>query len=299
MENILQLNQILENLLKDRVIVITGAGSGLGKALSLGLAFAGAKIGLLDINEEAINVVAEELNKEEEIAFPMKASVTDESQLEKAYSALANKYGKIDGLINCAGIARLGTIDSITPKDIKLANDVNLNGYFLNANIASKKIIESGSNGTIVNISSAAARGASKGSSLYGVAKESQCMMTRGWACDLGEKGIRVNALLCGDLYGDESKGIFSAIWNQSYFESKAIDKKLVESSDPRLGGEKINPEIRKLVIDFYLNRTVLKKEVIYKDIATMVILLSSDLTAKITGESIAVTSGQATAFSR
>jgi NAD(P)-dependent dehydrogenase (short-subunit alcohol dehydrogenase family) len=296
MENILQLNPILENLLKDKVIVITGAGSGLGKALALGLTFAGAKVGLLDINEEAINYVAEQLNKEEEIAFPMKASVTNEEDLEKAYSALANKYGKIDGLINCAGIARLGTIDSITPKDIKLANDVNMNGYFLNANIASKKM-SSGS--AIVNISSAAARGASTGSSLYGVAKESQCMMTRSWACDLGEKGIRVNALLCGDLYGDEEKGIFSAIWNQKYFESKAVDKKLVEPNDPRLGKESVHPEIRKLVVDFYMNRTVLAKEVTYADIATMVILLSSELTAKITGESIAVTSGQPTAFSR
>ncbi|MBT4596550.1 MAG: SDR family NAD(P)-dependent oxidoreductase, partial [Candidatus Diapherotrites archaeon] len=163
MDNILQLNPILENLLKDKVIMVTGAGSGLGKALSIGLAFAGAKIGLVDINEEAINTLASELNKENEIALPLKASVTNAIELEKAYSELVNKFTKIDGLINCAGIARLGTIDSLSEKDIKLANDVNMNGYFLNANIASKKMQEGGN---IINISSAAARGASKGSSL-------------------------------------------------------------------------------------------------------------------------------------
>ncbi|MBT4191847.1 MAG: SDR family oxidoreductase [Candidatus Diapherotrites archaeon] len=296
MDNILQLNPILENLLKDKVIMVTGAGSGLGKALSIGLAFAGAKIGLVDINEEAINTLASELNKENEIALPLKASVTNAIELEKAYSELVNKFTKIDGLINCAGIARLGTIDSLSEKDIKLANDVNMNGYFLNANIASKKMQEGGN---IINISSAAARGASKGSSLYGVAKEAQCMMTRSWACDLGEKGIRVNAILCGDLYGDEEKGILSAIWSQTYFEKKAVDKKLVDASDSRLGGETLNPEIRALVVKHYLERTALAKEVTYNDIATMVILLSSELTSKITGESIAVTSGQPTAFAR
>jgi NAD(P)-dependent dehydrogenase (short-subunit alcohol dehydrogenase family) len=205
----------------------------------------------------------------------------------------------VSGLVNCAGIAKLGTIDSLSEKDIKSVTDVNINGYFLNASIASKKMIKTSSNGTIVNISSAAARGASKDSSLYGVTKDAQCMMTRSWALDLGEKGIRVNAILCGDLYGDEEKGILSEIWSQKYFEQKAIDKKLVKASDPRLGQKTLNKEIRALVIKYYINRTALAKEVTYKDAVTMVILLSSELTSKITGESIAVTSGQPTAFSR
>jgi len=300
MKNFLNLNPLLKDILKDKVIVITGAGSGLGKAISLALPFTGAKVGLLDINKEAIDEVAKQINAVyKDSAFVMNASVTNDEELSKVYDEIYSKYGRIDGLINSAGIARLGTIDSLTAKDIKLANDVNLNGYFLNAMFASKKMIESGNGGSIINISSASARGASKATSLYGVAKDAQTMMVREWALDLGDKGIRVNALLLGDLFGDIELGITSAIWNQVYFEKKAVDKGLVKEDDPRLGGEKLNLEIRELVVKHYVERTALNKPIHYQDVINQIVLLNSDLTEKITGESIAITSGNPSSFSR
>jgi len=211
---------------------------------------------------------------------------------------LFKHYGKLDGLVNSAGIARLGTIDSLTAKDIKLSNDVNINGYFLSALFASK-LMEKGNGGSIINISSASAKGASKATSLYGVAKDAQTMMVREWALDLGEKGIRVNALLLGDLFGDEELGITSAIWNQVYFEKKAVDKELVKADDPRLGGVKLHPEIRALVVQHYVGRTALNKPLHYQDVINQIVLLNSDLTEKITGESIAITSGNPSSFSR
>ena len=293
MKNILNINQLTENNLKDKIIVITGAGSGLGKAFALGLAFAGAKVGILDINEEAVKATVNEINSLGGNAIEMVASVTDTKQLENVYSKLDSLYG----LINCAGIARLGPINELDEKSIKLANDININGYYLNANIASKKMIEN-KNGCIINIASASARGVSEASSLYSVAKESQCMMTRAWALDLGKHNIRVNSILPGDLFGNEDAGIISAIWNKNYFEKKAIDKKLIQPDDPRLGEEKLNPKIRQLVIDHYVGRTALKKEVSYKDLVELAIFLfKEDL--KITGESISLTSGNPMAFSR
>jgi len=300
MKNFLNLNPLLKDILKDKVIVITGAGSGLGKAIALALPFSGAKVGLLDINKEAINDLANQINASyKDFAFVMNASVTSDAELEKVYNEIYQKYNRVDGLINSAGIARLGTIDSLNSKDIKLTNDVNINGYFLNAMFASKAIIKSGNGGSIINISSASARGASKATSLYGVAKDAQSMMVREWALDLGEKGIRVNALLLGDLFGDEELGITSAIWNQVYFEKKAVDKELVKEDDPRLGGEKLNSEIRALVVNHYVGRTALNKPLHYQDIINQIILLNSDLTEKITGESISITSGNPSSFSR
>ena len=187
----------------------------------------------------------------------------------------------------------------LTEKDVKLSNDININGYFLNTNIASKKMIELGKKGAIINISSASARGASKGSSLYGVAKEAQCSMVRSFALDLGENGIRVNALLLGDLFGDEELGISSAIWNKTYFEKKAIDKGLIQKDDPRLQEEKLNSEVRAMVVNHYVSRTALQKQIIYQDVINQIILLNSDLCSKITGESISITSGNPSAFSR
>ncbi|MFA6269167.1 MAG: SDR family NAD(P)-dependent oxidoreductase [archaeon] len=300
-KNCLDFDKRFEGLLKGKVVVVTGAGSGLGKAIALGLPYAGVKIGVLDMNASSVKTVVEEINSNyPNSAFPMIASVTDETQLEKVYSELskAKGFGTVDILVNCAGIAKLGSIDSLSPKDIKLANDVNINGYFLNTSFATKQMIPK-KEGNIINISSASARSMSHNSSVYGVAKEAQCMMTRSWALDLGKHNIMVNALLCGDLFGNVELGIESAIWNQTYFERKAVDKGLVKANDSRLGGKTLNPEIRALVVKYYVERTALQKEITYKDVASMIILLCSDFCPKITGESIAITSGNPAAFSR
>ncbi|MEK6959170.1 MAG: SDR family oxidoreductase [archaeon] len=304
--NKLNLSEMFHNSLKGKVFVVTGAGSGLGKALSLSLAFSGAKVGLLDINETAITKLKQELDENygKDTTFVMVASVSDDAQLEKAYSALVNEYGRLDGLINCAGIAKLGSINEVSAHDIKLSNDININGYFLNANIASKLMIKSiaekkTSTGCIINISSASARGISEATSLYGTSKEADCMMVRLWATDLGKHNIRVNAILPGDLFGNEEAGIDSGIWNQKYFEKKAIYKGLVKEKDSRIGGQKLDPDIRKLVIDHYVSRTSLRKEITYADVAHMMLFLCSDLCEKVTGESIPVTSGNPAAFSR
>jgi NAD(P)-dependent dehydrogenase (short-subunit alcohol dehydrogenase family) len=296
MKNILAVDDTFKKTLNGKVIVVTGAGSGLGRALAIGLSYYGATIGLLDINETALKETAQILQtKNFQI---MKASVTNEEELKLAYSELIKKFKKIDGLVNCAGIARLGKINELTQKDIELSNAININGYFLNTKIASNYFIQQKS-GNIINISSASARGASEGSSLYGVAKEAQNMMTRSWALDLGSYGIKVNSILAGDLYGDENAGITSAIWSKDYFNKKAVDKNLVEKNDKRLFEEKLNPSIRQKVVEHYMNRTALKKEVTYSDIVEMATFLLSDLSKKITGESIAITSGNPSAFSR
>ena len=298
--NPLKIDKPLEGILKGKIVVVTGAGSGLGKAIALGIPFTGVKIGLIDLNKEAISETKKEIDSiyGKGTAFEMPANVTDETQLDKAYSELENTLGSADILINCAGLARLGPVNTLTQKDVSLANDVNLDGYFLNTVRASKKMIER-KEGTIINISSASARGASESSSLYGVAKEAQCMMTREWAMDLGKHGIRVNSILCGDLFGNEDLGIASGIWNRGYFEKKAVSKGLVKEDDSRLSGDKLNPEIRKLVIDYYTGRTALGREVTYKDVVTLIIILSSDLCSNISGESISLTSGNPSAFSR
>jgi NAD(P)-dependent dehydrogenase (short-subunit alcohol dehydrogenase family) len=300
-KNFLEIDSKLKDLLKDKIVVVTGAGSGLGKAIALGLPFAGAKVGVLDLNAKTVEEVTSKINSEfKNSAFPMVASVTDETQLENVYNEISAKegFGKVDVLINCAGIAKLNSIDALTPKEIKLANDVNMNGYFLNAHFASKQMVEK-KEGSIINISSASARSASPNSSLYGVAKEAQCMMTRSWAMDLGKHNIRVNALLCGDLFGNPELGIDSAIWNQTYFEKKAVDKGLVKPSDSRLGQPALNKEVREIVIGHYIERTALQKEITYKDVVSTIIMMSSPFYAKISGESIAITSGNPGSFSR
>jgi NAD(P)-dependent dehydrogenase (short-subunit alcohol dehydrogenase family) len=298
-KNFLGLSESFANLLKGKSVVVTGGASGLGKATALGLAFTGATVGVLDINEKAARSTVEMINLEyPNKAVLMVADVTSEEKLEKAYAEFASLVGGIDYLVNCAGVARLGPINELKEKDIRFSNDVNLLGYFLNAAIATRYMVKKQSGG-IVNISSASARSASENSSLYGVSKDAQCMMTRSWAIDLGKYNIRVNTILAGDLYGDEKLGIVSEIWNQKYFENKAVDKGLIKPNDSRLGGKELDPEIRKKVIDYYSKRTALGKQITYADVVGKVIWLCSDLSSKITGESIAMTGGNPGAFSK
>jgi NAD(P)-dependent dehydrogenase (short-subunit alcohol dehydrogenase family) len=300
LKNFLNLDEHFNGFLSGKVCVVTGAGSGLGKAIALGLPFAGVKVGVLDIDAKAVNETMDKIESEfSGFAFPMVASVSDETALGKVYSGMKKKFGKIDMLINCAGIAELGSIESLKEKETKKTIEVNLVGYFLNASIASRMMIEQKKGGNIINISSASARATSNDSSLYAITKEAQCMMARSWALDLGKHGIRVNAILPGDLYGNEELGIRSGIWNQAYFEKKAVDKELVNKNDSRLGGKSLNPEIKRLVVDFYGKRTTLGKEVQYKDILAMILFLCSESASNITGESISISSGNPAAFSR
>ena len=136
-KNFLHLNDHFKDLLKGKVVVVTGAGSGFGEAIALGFTFAGARIGVLDVNSDAVKMVVERINSEfPDCAFPMVASVTDPVALERVYLELEKKFDSVDILVNCAGVAKLGLISALSPKDIAFSNDVNINGYFFNAMIA-------------------------------------------------------------------------------------------------------------------------------------------------------------------
>lgn len=287
--------------LEDHVAVVTGAGSGIGKAIAIGLPFAGAKVFVLDIDEKRASSTVEWINDNfiSDTAYLMVSSVTNPDTLRVKYKELFDLHQRLDILVNCAGIARLESIDKLSAEDISLAIDVNIKGYFYNANIASQYMIKAGNCGSIINISSASARVVSANSSLYGVTKESECMMAREWAADLGRYGIRVNTILAGDLFGDPELGIESALWNKDYFNHKAVIKGLVRSDDKRLKEKSLHPEIRRIVIEHYQKRTVLGKQLGYRDIIHEIIYLSSTQGEHITGESIAITSGNPSAMSR
>ncbi len=287
--------------LDGKVAVVTGAGSGIGKAIAVGLPFAGARVVVLDIDEEGARSTAEWINNnyDHDSARLIAVSVTEPDILKEKYQELFIHFKRLDILVNCAGIARLGSIDNLLPEDISIAIDVNIKGYFYNANIASQYMIQAKIGGSIINISSASARVISANSSLYGVSKEAECMMAREWAADLGPYGIRVNTILAGDLFGDPDLDIVSALWNKGYFNNKAVLKGLVESDDKRLKEDTLNPGIRQMVIDHYVGRTTLKQQLHYRDIIHEIIFLSSKLGEHITGESIAITSGNPSAMSR
>jgi NAD(P)-dependent dehydrogenase (short-subunit alcohol dehydrogenase family)/rhamnose utilization protein RhaD (predicted bifunctional aldolase and dehydrogenase) len=256
-----------------RIAVVTGAGSGLGKSITIGLARAGAAVGLLDIDEKSTQETQALIKKEllQSETMVVGCDVTDETDVDRAYKALLKNWGGLDILVNAAGIAPAYTLVDLPVDMWRSALEVNLTGYFLMARAAVKIMIKQGIGGNIINISSKSGLDASKDNTAYNATKAGEIHMARGWALELGEYGIRVNSICPGNVFEG------SKIWNPQYI--KACAKKYG-----------IKPEE---VIPYYVNKTALKREIKGQDVADAVVFLCSDRALTITGQTLVTDSGQ------
>ncbi|WDE07489.1 SDR family oxidoreductase [Thalassomonas viridans] len=192
--------------LTDKVIVITGGGQGLGRAMAVNLANAGAKLALIDLNEEQLQQSVALIEEAGSSARYYLANVTNESEVEQTFSQIAADFDGIDGLINNAGILRDGMFvkakDGVVGQKMSLEQfqsviDVNLTGVFLCGREAAVHMIEGGRKGVIINMSSIA-RGGNMGQTNYAASKAGVVAMTVTWARELGRHGIRVGAIAPG-----------------------------------------------------------------------------------------------------
>lgn len=192
--------------LTDKTIVITGGGQGLGRAMAVNLAEQGAKIALIDLNEEQLKETVEQVKAAGSDAVYYLANVTNEIEVEETFAKINQDCNGIDGLINNAGILRDGMFvkakDGEVVKKMSLSQfqsviDVNLTGVFLCGREAAVHMIESGKKGVIINMSSIA-RGGNMGQTNYAASKAGVVAMTVTWARELGRHGIRVGAIAPG-----------------------------------------------------------------------------------------------------
>jgi NAD(P)-dependent dehydrogenase (short-subunit alcohol dehydrogenase family)/rhamnose utilization protein RhaD (predicted bifunctional aldolase and dehydrogenase) len=265
-----------EGELKNRISVVTGAGSGLGRSIALRLARAGAMVALLDIDKKAAEQTAtaisnpkfESLNSR---TMTLQCDVTSEANIEQAFQAVLDNWGGLDILVNAAGIAPAYPLVNMPADRWRAACEINLTGYFLCAREAARIMIAQGMGGCIINLSSKSGLDASKNNTAYNATKAGEIHMARGWALELGEHGIRVNSVAPGNVFEG------SKIWNPQYI--KACAKKYG-----------IKPEE---VIPFYVSKTALKREIKGQDVADAVVFLCSDKARTITGQVIVPDSGQ------
>jgi len=194
--------------LKDKVIIITGAAQGLGRAMAEALAVRGARLALLDL-ERAQGTLAETVAACQAISNARVSAyacdVASEEQVSATFARIAEEFGAIDGLINNAGILRDGLTvkykDGVLSK-MSLAQwqsvlDVNLTGVFLCTREAVSQMIERKTRGVIVNISSIS-RGGNAGQANYTAAKAAIAADTVTWAKEFARYGIRVGAIAPG-----------------------------------------------------------------------------------------------------
>ncbi len=259
--------------LTNRIAVVTGAGSGLGRSLAIGLARAGAMVGLADIDEAGAQETAAIISKErpKSQVKAIRCDVTSEDSVRKAFEDLMASWGGLDIVVNAAGIAPPFALVDMPVNKWRLALEVNLTGYFLMAREAARIMIAQGIGGSIINLSSKSGLDASKNNTAYNATKAGELHMARGWALELGEYGIRVNCIAPGNVFEG------SKIWNPDYI--KVCAKKYG-----------IRPEE---VIPYYVNKTALRREIKGQDIADAVVFLCSDKARTITGQTIVADSGQ------
>ncbi len=259
--------------LANRIAIVTGAGSGLGRSIAVGLARAGAMVALADVDEQGAMETAERIAAERPASQTMvvPCNVASESGVQKAFEALLAHWGGLDVLVNAAGLAPPFALVDMPADKWRMALEVNLTGYFLMARQAARIMIRQGIGGNIINLSSKSGLDASKNNSAYNATKAGELHLARGWALELGEHGIRVNCVAPGNVFEG------SKIWNPEYI--KVCARKYGIKPDE--------------VIPYYVGKTALRREIKGQDIADAVVFLCSDKARTITGQVLVADAGQ------
>lgn len=186
--------------LKNKIAVITGAGSGIGKETAILFAKEGATIIVNDLNEEAGQSTVDEIISNDGKAVFIKADVTQISDVKYLVKEVINKHSRIDILFNNAGISGIGQLHEIEPETWSNVFNVNVNGVFLVSKFVIPHMIDQKA-GSIINMSSCIAEIGLADRASYAATKGAILSLTKSMQVDYAKYDIRVNALMPGTIY--------------------------------------------------------------------------------------------------
>jgi rhamnulose-1-phosphate aldolase/alcohol dehydrogenase len=262
--------------LATRVALVTGGGSGIGRATAQRLAADGACVVVADRDEAAARKVAEEIGSAD-VAVEVMADVTDEKAVAAAFAAAVLAFGGVDLVVNNAGLSISRPLLETTAADWDLQHDVMAKGSFLVSREAARVLRDQDMGGDIVYICSKNSVVAGPDNVAYGAAKADQAHQVRLLAAELGQFGIRVNGINPDGVV--QGSGIFAGGWGAKRAAVYGVPEE-------ELGA-------------FYARRTLLKREVLPEHVAAAVAALASGDLSLTTGLHIPVDGGVAAAFLR
>ncbi|OSC73651.1 short-chain dehydrogenase [Streptomyces sp. BF-3] len=262
--------------LATRVALVTGAGSGIGRAIARRLVAEGACVVVADLDAASGAAVAEELGGPDR-AVAVTVDVTSEDQVAGAFAAAALAFGGVDLVVNNAGISISKPLAETTVRDWDLQHAIMARGSFLVAREAARVMRAQGLGGDLVYIASKNAVFAGPDNVAYSAAKADQAHQVRLLAAELGGDGIRVNGVNPDGVV--RGSGIFAGGWGAQRAATYGIEEE-------KLG-------------EFYAQRTLLKREVLPEHVANAVFALTGGELTHTTGLHIPVDAGVAAAFLR
>ncbi|GGN52018.1 beta-ketoacyl-ACP reductase [Oceanobacillus indicireducens] len=187
-----------------RVAFVTGGSRGIGKEITEELAKEGAKVAIIDINEEVLRETENEFTEKGYDILAFQANVVEAAEVESAIDEVVNKFGSLDILVNNAGIIRDNLLFKMTDSDWQQVIDVHLKGAF-NSSRAAQKYMVKQKYGRIINISSTSALG-NRGQANYSAVKAGLQGFTKTLAIELGKYGITANAVAPGFIETEMTK---------------------------------------------------------------------------------------------
>lgn len=259
-----------------RVALVTGAASGIGKAIATRLAAEGACVVIADLDLEKAQAAAAELGSTD-VAIGVQANVTDAAAIDRAIQDAVLAFGGIDIVVNNAGLSLSKPLLDTTEADWDLQHDVMAKGSFLVSKAAARVLIDQGMGGDVIYISSKNSVFAGPNNIAYSATKADQAHQVRLLAVELGEHGVKVNGINPDGVV--RGSGIFASGWGANRAATYGVDEQ-------DLG-------------KFYAQRTILKREVLPENVANAVAVLTGPDLSHTTGLHIPVDAGVAAAFLR
>lgn len=251
-------------VLEGHVALVTGAASGIGRAIARRLAQDGAHVVIADLNDEGGRQVAQEIAEERgyKRATSTGMNVTSEEQVQAAYTHAILQYGGVDVVVNNAGIASSAPIEETSLEMWNKNQNILSTGYFLVAREAFKVLKVQGTGGNLVFIGSKNSLAAGKNAAAYSTAKAAEIHLARCLAEEGGAHGIRVNSVLPDSVLSG------SAIWDGKWRAERAATYGIREDQ----------------LEDFYKQRNTLKVNILPEDIAEATYFFTTPAASKTTG---------------
>ena len=187
-------------LLGDRVVVVTGAGSGIGRGIALAIAEEGGAVVALDLDLASARETAAAVEEGGAAALPLGVDVTDAEAVAAAIAVTAGRFDRIDGWVNNAGVLRLGPALESGDDDWQPQLEVNARAVLSCCRLAARRMIEQGTGGAIVNVASNAGKVGYPNMAAYNASKAAVVSLTRSLAAEWAEHGINVNAVCPGGV---------------------------------------------------------------------------------------------------